>query len=257
MPTAGLCRCSARASGREIVNGRREPPPDAKAGVFGPLMPSIAPAALQCGRSCMQPWPWRFGRYWPKARPTQSNQSSTRLCICQARELQPIRFEAVFGFSALAPTKVFPSRDILNHQSAARPGPDRAQLRFRHRGADRRAGGRRCRPRPAGLGANRLRQDRRLRARHRQGPARRRRAVRAGHRAPGADRGPHPRTGLAGAARTRLALSICRCARGFLRRRHGSARRTAPAGRGRPHRGRHARPVCATICGAAASTSRS
>ena len=45
---------------------------------------------------------------------------------------------------------------------------------------------------------------------------------------------------LAGPSRTRLALSICRCARGFLRRRHGSAPRAARAGRGRPYRGRHA-----------------
>ena len=128
------------------------------------------------------------------------------------------------------------------HGSGIGRGARSAWLRDADRRPDRRpgAGSQRCRP--SGLGPDRLRQDRRLRHRHRPDPARRRGALRwrrrpkrAGHRA-------DPRTGDAGTARIRMALPRYGGAHRVLRRRHGHAPGTARAGAGRQYRRRHARP---------------
>ena len=74
-----------------VVNGRREPPPDAKVSVFGALMPPVAPIALRCGRSCMQPWPWRFGRFGLKHPNSIKSTAHAAVHLPAARELRPIR----------------------------------------------------------------------------------------------------------------------------------------------------------------------
>ncbi len=129
------------------------------------------------------------------------------------------------------------------HETDPRSGAGTARLFHPHPGA---AGGDRSgadRRRPAGLGADRIGQDRRLRTGHRPHPAGRGRQFRHRRNPAGADHRPHPRTGIAGAPRTGLAL--CRCRRGghLLRRRHGHARRTPGAGPRRPYRRRHPRPA--------------
>ena len=123
-------------------------------------------------------------------------------------------------------------------------------------GADRRAGGRRRRPRPAGFGANRLGQDRRLWAGHCRGSSGRCRAVRAGRRTACPDRRADART------------RACRCSANW----HGSInmrmrawfpasaawiRAASSASLPRAPTSWSARRAgCAIICGATVSTSR-
>ncbi|OIQ67004.1 hypothetical protein GALL_514220 [mine drainage metagenome] len=150
------------------------------------------------------------------------------------------RFEALLNVSSGNTNQGQPSRDILDHKSAARPSLGGAQLRSADTCSDRRARGRSRRPRPSCLGANRLGQNRRIWVGNCKGSFGRFRAIRAGSRTPCIDRRTNAGTRLTGASRTRMALSICGCARRFLRRRHGSAPRTTRTCRRRSHRGRHA-----------------
>ena len=120
----------------------------------------------------------------------------------------------------------------------------------------RRARGRSRRPRPAGFGPDRLGQDRRLRAGHGQGSARRRRAVRAGGRTACPDRRADPRARLAGPSRARMAL--CNMPTRASSPASAAWIRAASSASSRPAlTSSSARPAgCAIICAAAVSISR-
>ena len=159
------------------------------------------------------------------------------------RELQVHQVRSRVRLFSVSANQDFSSRDIHHYKPDARPGPDRAQLRSADRGADRRAGGPGRRPRPAGLGADRLGQDRRLWARDRPTCS----ATPSGSSAAAAP------LALIVAPTRELALQVQRelawlyqyadarvvsCVGGMDPRAEA-----APTGRGRPHRGRHARPA--------------
>src|SRR5450631_1505071 len=145
---------------------------------------------------------WRFGCSWPKAWPAQFNPSAHVAAPVPGGSADPV-------YRRTPPTQGQLSRDILYDKSAARPSLGGAQLRFFDSSPDRRAGGRGGWTRPLGFGADRLRQDGGLWPRDRAQFARGCGAVRECRRAPGLDRRADAGTRTAGAARTRLALSIC------------------------------------------------
>ena len=95
-------------------------PFEGKLRVFRPLTVSAGPLRPQCGRSCMQPWPWRFGRFGLK-QPNSIKSAIPRGCASAGHAASTHRFEALFDVPALAPTKVFQSRDILDHQLRRSP----------------------------------------------------------------------------------------------------------------------------------------
>jgi hypothetical protein len=108
---------------------------------------------------------WRFDFSWPKTSLSHPNPSGHAAAHLPGSSFDPFPVQC---FPAVNADQGLPSRDFLAHKSAARPSLGGAQLRFSDAGPDGRAGGRRRRPRPAGFGANRLGQNRRLWAGHRE-----------------------------------------------------------------------------------------